>query len=59
MRRMMMPVMTLLLASTALAEGRLDPNKPEDIKIGAPVKAEFEQANDDVSLLFWRVVEGS
>ena len=35
----------------------VDPEKPEDIKIGAPVKVEFEQANDDTFLPFWRVVE--
>ena len=35
----------------------VDPNKPEDIKIGAKVKVEFEKASDDVVLPFWRVVE--
>jgi uncharacterized protein len=35
----------------------VDPEKPEDIKIGARVKVEFEQANDDMHLPFWRVVE--
>ncbi|MYD42792.1 MAG: hypothetical protein F4W90_02755 [Gammaproteobacteria bacterium] len=35
----------------------VDPNKPEDIKIGSKVKVEFEQANDDIFIPFWRVVE--
>ena len=35
----------------------VDPNKPEDIKIGAPVVVEFEEASDEVSIPFWRVVE--
>ena len=35
----------------------VDPLKPEDIKIGAKVKIEFEEASDTVSLPFWRVVE--
>ena len=35
----------------------VDPEKPEDIKIGAPVKVEFEQADDDTHIPFWRVVE--
>ena len=34
----------------------VDPNKPEDIKIGAPVQIEFEAATDDVHIPFWRVV---
>ncbi len=34
----------------------VDPNEPEDIKIGAPVKVEFEAASDDVHIPFWRVV---
>ena len=35
----------------------VDPNKPEDIQIGAKVQVEFEVANDDMHLPFWRVVE--
>ncbi|MCS5567789.1 MAG: Zn-ribbon domain-containing OB-fold protein [Pseudomonadales bacterium] len=35
----------------------VDPNKPEDIKIGTKVKVEFEQADDDTHIPFWRVVE--
>lgn len=35
----------------------VDASKPEDIKIGAKVKVEFEQASDDVHIPFWRVVE--
>ena len=35
----------------------VDPNKPEDIKIGAKVKVEFEEANADTFIPFWRVVE--
>lgn len=35
----------------------VDATKPETIKIGAPVKVEFEQANDEVAIAFWRVVE--
>lgn len=34
----------------------VDPTKPEDIKIGAKVKIEFEAVSDDVSIPFWRVV---
>lgn len=30
--------------------------QPESIKIGTPVKVEFEQASDDISIPFWRVV---
>ena len=30
--------------------------QPETIKIGSPVKVEFEQASDDISIPFWRVV---
>ena len=36
----------------------VDPEKPEEIKIGAAVKVEFEQGNDDTFIPFWRVVEG-
>ncbi len=36
----------------------VDPLKPEEIKIGSKVKVEFEAANDEVSIAFWRVVEG-
>lgn len=35
----------------------VDATKPETIAVGAPVKVEFEAANDDVSIAFWRVVE--
>ena len=35
----------------------VDPQKPEEIKIGAKVVVEFEKANDEMSLPFWRVVE--
>ena len=35
----------------------VDPLKPEEIKIGMKVKVEFEQANDDTFIPFWRVVE--
>ncbi|MCP5181872.1 MAG: Zn-ribbon domain-containing OB-fold protein [Pseudomonadales bacterium] len=35
----------------------VDPNKPESIPVGAPVRVEFEQADDDTFIPFWRVVE--
>ena len=35
----------------------VDPEKPEDIRIGAPVRVEFEQGDDDTHIPFWRVVE--
>ena len=35
----------------------VDPSRPEDIKIGAKVKVEFEEANEDTHIPFWRVVE--
>ncbi|GIW16447.1 MAG: DNA-binding protein [Tepidiforma sp.] len=35
----------------------VDPAKPETIRIGAKVRVEFEQASDEVSIPFWRVVE--
>lgn len=35
----------------------VDPNKPEDIKIGSKVKVEFEQADEETFIPFWRVVE--
>ena len=35
----------------------VDPLKPEEIKIGSKVVVEFEQANDDTYIPFWRVVE--
>jgi uncharacterized protein len=35
----------------------VDPNQPENIKIGARVKVEFEAASEDMHLPFWRVVE--
>lgn len=34
----------------------VDPNRPEDIRIGAPVKVEFEAASEDIHIPFWRVV---
>ncbi len=34
----------------------VDATKPETIKIGAPVKLEFETASEDVHIPFWRVV---
>ncbi|MGD9933293.1 MAG: Zn-ribbon domain-containing OB-fold protein [Dehalococcoidia bacterium] len=36
----------------------VDPNKPETIKCGQKVRIEFEKVSDDVSISFWRVVEG-
>ncbi len=36
----------------------VDPAKPEEIRVGAAVRVEFEPANEDVHLPFWRVVEG-
>ena len=35
----------------------VDPKKPQDIKIGARVQVEFEQANDEVHIPFFRVIE--
>jgi hypothetical protein len=35
----------------------VDAEKPEEIRIGAAVKVEFEAANEDMHLPFWRVVE--
>lgn len=35
----------------------VDPEQPEAIQIGAKVRVEFEQANEDTYLPFWRVVE--
>ena len=35
----------------------VDASNPESIKIGSRVKVEFEEANDDVSIPYWRVVE--
>ena len=35
----------------------VDPQKPEEIKIGSKVVVEFEEASDEMSLPFWRVVE--
>ena len=35
----------------------VDPNKPEDIQIGAPVTVEFEKADDETFIPYWRVVE--
>lgn len=35
----------------------VDPNKPEEIQIGAKVMVEFEQADEDTFVPYWRVVE--
>ena len=35
----------------------VDPNKPEDIRIGSPVTVEFEPADDETFIPFWRVAE--
>ncbi|MEQ9451755.1 MAG: Zn-ribbon domain-containing OB-fold protein [Pseudomonadales bacterium] len=35
----------------------VDPHKPEEIKIGAAVRVEFEQADDETFVPYWRVVE--
>ena len=35
----------------------VDPLKPEEIRIGAPVTVEFEAADDDTFIPYWRVVE--
>ena len=35
----------------------VDPNKPEDIRIGAKVRVEFEDMGEDMHIPFWRVVE--
>ena len=37
----------------------VDPTKPEGIKIGTRVEVEFEQANDDTFIPFWRVVDAT
>ncbi|MBT7334398.1 MAG: Zn-ribbon domain-containing OB-fold protein [Gammaproteobacteria bacterium] len=34
----------------------VDPLRPQDIKIGAAVTVEFEPADDDTHIPFWRVV---
>lgn len=34
----------------------VDANDPESIKIGAPVRVEFEPAREDVHIPFWRAV---
>jgi uncharacterized OB-fold protein len=34
----------------------VDPEKPEEIEIGAKVQVEFEQATDEIAIPFWRVV---
>ena len=36
----------------------VDPERPESIRIGAPVKVEFEDVGDDMHVPFFRVVEG-
>ena len=33
----------------------VDPLAPEDIKIGAPVRVEFEDVGDDIHIPYWRV----
>ena len=35
----------------------VDATKPEEIKIGSLVRVEFEQADDETFIPFWRVVE--
>jgi len=35
----------------------VDAERPESIRIGAPVRVEFERASDEVSIPFWRVVD--
>lgn len=35
----------------------VDANRPEDIRIGSRVTVEFEQADDDTFIPFWRVTE--
>lgn len=35
----------------------VDPAKPETIRIGAPVVVEFERADDDTFIPYWRVKE--
>ena len=35
----------------------VDPNAPEDIRVGAPVRVEFEAADEDTHIPFWRLVE--
>jgi len=35
----------------------VDPKKPEEIRVGAAVKVEFEQADDSTFIPFWRVVD--
>ena len=37
----------------------VDATKPEEIKIGTQVEVEFEQANDDTFIPFWRVCDES
>ena len=34
----------------------VDANNPESINIGCPVKVEFEKADEDTYIPFWRVV---
>jgi uncharacterized OB-fold protein len=36
----------------------VDPARPQDIKIGARCRVEFEPATDDIHIPFWRVLEG-
>ena len=35
----------------------VDPEKPEEIKIGARVRVEFEPASEEVHIPFWRVAD--
>ena len=35
----------------------VDPEKPEDIKIGAKVRVEFEAADEDTHIPYWRLVD--
>jgi uncharacterized OB-fold protein len=34
----------------------VDPSRPDEIKVGARVKVEFEKADEDTYVPFWRVV---
>ena len=35
----------------------VDPNKPEEIKIGSKCRIEWDQASEEVYMPYWRVVE--
>ena len=34
----------------------VDPERPEDIPVGAAVQVEFEEAGDDLCIPYWRIV---